>query len=144
MFAIRCAPETARIGLLLIGLLSVQVHAHDPNEMDPYADLAARPGDLLMPLITDQTMSVMGNLFAREFAVNWMADPAYGDAVLVIRDHYAPRALLEIDVYAGDQLLFSTYLSPTTMFTLNTYCAAAVQTVHERLLALEIRQKLFH
>ncbi len=133
-----------RLLLLVCCLSSVAAYARDPNEMDPYADLAARPGDPVMPLITDQTMSVMGNLFARTFAVTWMADPANGDAMLVIRDHYAPRALLQIDVLSGDQLLFSTYLSPTNMFTLDTYCAQAVETVHQRLLALEVRRLLFH
>ena len=111
----------------------ILAHARDPLESDPDVDLKAISGDPVMPLITNQTMTVLGNEFARAFSVAWMSDPANGDAELTIRDQYAQRAMLQIVVLSGGQTLMVTTLSPTDMFNLDRIGPKAVAIVRGKL-----------
>ncbi|NNM51189.1 MAG: hypothetical protein HKM02_03040 [Pseudomonadales bacterium] len=125
---------------LISSLMLVSAYARDPLESDPDVDLKPIPGDPVMPLITNQTMTVLGNEFARAFSVAWVSDPANGDAELTIRDQFAQRAMLQIIVLSGGQTLMVTTLSPTDLFNLDRIGPKAVLIVRDKLNELLVHE----
>ncbi len=127
---------------ILLLLIPVFVWARDPLEWDQDQDLRAVRNEPLMPLMTNQTVSVLGNDFARAFAVAWMSDPNNGDAELTIRDQFTQRAMLQIMVLSGAQTLLVTTLSPTDRFNLDRIGIQAVAIVRQKLQEFRVRSVL--
>jgi curli production assembly/transport component CsgE len=132
----------AWVALLVVSPAWAQVDI-DPIEAASASGIASNDAPEYGGLVLSQVLTSLGDYFHTKFAEGWSAQKDAADYVLTVRERSSPKVGTEIQVLAGDDLVFRSLL-PRSYAQVAALTEAAVEQVHNRVVESGLQNLLFN